>query len=90
MYRLTVARQNLEETNNLMVYSPNNESKPHATHIMKLNPTEPVRIKRPEGDTKIPDPENIEQTYLYSNSYRITKPKFGDSVTVMIPCNRAG
>jgi hypothetical protein len=44
---------------NLMLYSPNNDSKPHATQIMKLNPMEPVRINRPDGETKIPDPENI-------------------------------
>jgi hypothetical protein len=49
---------------NLMLYSPNNESKPQATHIMKLNPMEPVRINRPDGDTKIPDPENTKETHL--------------------------
>lgn len=37
---------------------PNNESTPQASHIIKLTPTEPVRTRRPEGDTKIPDPIN--------------------------------
>lgn len=37
-------------------YLPNNESKPQASHIIKLTPTEPVRTSRPEGDTNIPDP----------------------------------
>ena len=36
---------------------PNSDSTPHAIQMMKLNPTEPVRINKPDGDTKIPDPE---------------------------------
>lgn len=40
------------------MYSPNSESKPQASQIMKLTPTEPVRTSKPEGDTNIPDPVN--------------------------------
>lgn len=35
---------------------PNNESNPHASHIPKLIPTEPVLTSKPDGDTNIPDP----------------------------------
>lgn len=37
---------------------PSKESNPQAIHITKLIPTDPVRIKRPDGDTKIPEPKN--------------------------------
>ena len=40
-------------------YLPNKESKPQASHIKKLTPTEPVRTSRPDGDTKIPDPKKL-------------------------------
>lgn len=36
---------------------PSSESKPQASHIKKLTPTEPVRTSKPDGDTKIPDPK---------------------------------
>lgn len=51
---------------------PSSESKPQASHMIKLTPTEPVLTSRPEGDTNIPDPaieqnENVEMllTRLY-------------------------
>lgn len=40
---------------------PNKESRPHASHIAKLIPTDPVRTSKPDGDTNIPDPTQCEQ-----------------------------
>lgn len=43
-----------------MVYfhSPSKDNNPHAIHITKLIPVDPVRSSSPEGETKIPEPEN--------------------------------
>lgn len=38
---------------------PNKESNPQASHIQKLIPTDPVLTSKPDGDTNIPDPENV-------------------------------
>lgn len=37
---------------------PSNDSRPQASHIQKLIPTEPVLTSKPDGDTNIPDPVN--------------------------------
>lgn len=42
---------------NVKMYLPNKDSRPHASHIPKLIPTEPVRTSNPDGDTNIPDPK---------------------------------
>lgn len=36
--------------------SPRSDKMPQAIQMTKLIPTDPVRINKPDGDTKIPDP----------------------------------
>lgn len=52
----------------LYQYLPSRESRPHAIQMMKLMPTEPVRSKSPEGDTKIPEPSTEQLIISFSKS----------------------
>lgn len=38
------------------MYIPNSDMAPHAVHITKLRPIDPVLIKSPVGETNIPEP----------------------------------
>lgn len=45
---------------------PNKDNTPHAIHITKLIPVDPVLSSSPDGETKIPEPENSKR-YLICN-----------------------
>ena len=41
----------------LIIYKPPRDINPQTHHVMRHNPTEPVFLSTPFGDTKIPEPE---------------------------------
>lgn len=55
-YSYTYTLFYMRKETNLDMYVPNSDMAPHAVHITKLKPIDPVLIKSPVGETNIPEP----------------------------------